>query len=55
MVQGQGECACAEQLKQKLKPQRHSTSQYRSPAPTRIARPQCGALGHHFTESLSSR
>lgn len=51
--QEQGECASHEQLKQNCWPHAHSTSQYSSSS-IRIALPQCGTLGHHFTLLLSS-
>lgn len=51
--QEQGECASDKQLKQNCKPHEHSTSQ-NSSVSTRIAFPQWGILGHHFTILLSS-
>ena len=52
MSQVQGEWGSRAQAKQKRWPQAHSGSQCTSPG-TRMARPQCGTLGHHLTSWLS--
>ncbi len=53
MWQVHGEWGSSLHAKQNLVPQEHSGSQYCSPS-TRMARPQCGTLGHHCTCELSS-